>query len=1320
MTSQGRRRQAGRAGTSGGAVRRSRTRRLVTLRTGVATALALLWVLVTALSGVRLDVVAPASAANPTSPAVSADGRLSLLVTVSPSTVVQGGSVTYTYTVKNATTSTTLQPGSPAVSDPSCSPISPTATSLAPGATQVFSCTRTLNQTTTSTASARYTYTYTCNIWFTCQGTSSVSQAVTVQVNAIAQQPIDCTTPTVWVAQNTGSNSYTSLFQQYTTATSSTFIQVDNNTTWGYNALAYNPVDKYLYAVSNWNSVSRATYKDRLLRIDGSGTIVDFGPISGLGTDGAYTTGGAGGINAGAISATGIFYFANMSASGSIYQINLGALPASPAVPPAGVTATTKYTGTPGVPPKTNDFAVIGGSLYGIQNVSPALPLVAPTLYAFNLTTNTWNSGTTVAGLPSDIYGAAWSYGNGNLGVDTNTQGKMAQVTTAGALVNSVAGPTSSNNDGASCVDNNSVDLAVAKTATPTVALNGTVTFTLTVTNNGSGVSSGGLATDTVPSQYTSVAVNTTAYPNCAVSGNKVTCQNGVLNPGDSYQVQITAKAPNAAGCITNTASVAGNEADPVPANNTSSAPTCVTNSTIDVAKAAAGGTVTGPDANGNFTATYTVTVKHSGTDSVPGSYGPVTDQPQFTAGASIVSFTWSGGPNNVAPTTISPDANGIYTFGTAGTAIASAATHTYTVTVVLKQAPTAAAPLTLCNGTAAGSGLYNTVGADGESASAPTTNNMACVNPAPAIDVVKTVRKATDTGNGVDSLTVNRGDQVVYVYAVSLATGYTEPLKTVTVTDDKLGTISGLASPAGYKSGDTNANGQLDAGETWLYWSAATAPANSVDNIGTATGTGVTTSRAASDTDPAHLTVLFPTIDLTKTAGAVTGPDANGVYTAAYTVTVTNTGTGAGSYGPITDTLGFDPSFAPKTATWTKGATSGPTTTFGSAPYSFTVGSTGATSIAAGATDTYAVSVTFTYPGASAASACAGSGTGLFNSVALPAGQETNTGNNSACDTPPARFSVQKAAQGGAAGGTGSTVQTAADGTATVTYTVTVTNTGGVAAKHPAVTDSVTLPTGFAVTSVTLNGVTQTLTSGSFTIPASGTNLAAGATTTYTVVVTGKAADLTAVDWTKAGTCSTANGGNAAAGGFFNVVSMNGDSDGANTNDACAPVTRPTTVIKVQKLGTTCAAGVSTCPLAGASFAIYATDPAQAGATPIANGITADVTSGSTFTSTALGYPATYWLVETRAPSGYQLLATPIRFTLGANGITLVGAPTSVTLAPGTTTTVRVVDNPSARLPAAGGGGPLPTTLAGLLLVALGAAYHLRRSGRRASGLTP
>ena len=127
--------------------------------------------------------------------------------------------------------------------------------------------------------------------------------------------------------------------------------------------------------------------------------------------------------------------------------------------------------------------------------------------------------------------------------------------------------------------------------------------------------------------------------------------------------------------------------------------------------------------------------------------------------------------------------------------------------------------------------------------------------------------------------------------------------------------------------------------------------------------------------------------------------------------------------------------------------------------------------------------------------------------------------------------------------------------------------------------------------------------------------------------------------------------------------------------------------------------------PIAGSNFTIYDTDPSTAGAAPIANGIQPD-TGGSTFTSVPLKVPGTYWLVETKAPNGHQLLADPIPFTLDQNRVTLTGAQgANITVDPGNGYRIRVQDTPAPNLPHTGGPGtdlPWPALLvltgAGLL----------------------
>lgn len=93
---------------------------------------------------------------------------------------------------------------------------------------------------------------------------------------------------------------------------------------------------------------------------------------------------------------------------------------------------------------------------------------------------------------------------------------------------------------------------------------------------------------------------------------------------------------------------------------------------------------------------------------------------------------------------------------------------------------------------------------------------------------------------------------------------------------------------------------------------------------------------------------------------------------------------------------------------------------------------------------------------------------------------------------------------------------------------------------------------------------------------------------------------------------------------------------------------------------------------------------------------------------------PGTYWLSETKAPAGFQLLAEPVRFTVAADGtVTVVsGGGGLVTAAADDDDimTITVKDVPVFAMPMAGGPGVAPWHLAGALLAALGLALGLRR----------
>jgi fimbrial isopeptide formation D2 family protein len=144
---------------------------------------------------------------------------------------------------------------------------------------------------------------------------------------------------------------------------------------------------------------------------------------------------------------------------------------------------------------------------------------------------------------------------------------------------------------------------------------------------------------------------------------------------------------------------------------------------------------------------------------------------------------------------------------------------------------------------------------------------------------------------------------------------------------------------------------------------------------------------------------------------------------------------------------------------------------------------------------------------------------------------------------------------------------------------------------------------------------------------------------------------------------------------------------------------------------------------LAGASFSVYASQAdAEAGTNPISLGgsttftVAADGTvtisglrysdfaNGATVAPGAPGYQS-YWLVETKAPTGYELLADPIKFDV-----------TAATSTVGVDLTVKnVPSNAGFQLPFTGGSGRTVVYVIGILLIlAAGAVVIGRRRAER------
>ncbi|HET9198314.1 MAG TPA: hypothetical protein VFN92_08690 [Solirubrobacterales bacterium] len=126
-----------------------------------------------------------------------------------------------------------------------------------------------------------------------------------------------------------------------------------------------------------------------------------------------------------------------------------------------------------------------------------------------------------------------------------------------------------------------SADLKITKTDTPDpVRVGSSLTYSIGVENLGPNPASGVTVTDNLPKNVDLVSANGPAGP-CAVQGGKVTCAVGALDPvGVDYggaQVGITiVVVPRATGTIRNTATVKGDQKDPVKGNDKATASTRV------------------------------------------------------------------------------------------------------------------------------------------------------------------------------------------------------------------------------------------------------------------------------------------------------------------------------------------------------------------------------------------------------------------------------------------------------------------------------------------------------------------------------------------------------------------------------------------------------------------------------------------------------------------------------------------------------------------------------------------------------------------------
>ena len=164
---------------------------------------------------------------------------------------------------------------------------------------------------------------------------------------------------------------------------------------------------------------------------------------------------------------------------------------------------------------------------------------------------------------------------------------------------------------------NGTADLSVVKsTQTTTAAPGDTVTYTISVTNNGPHPASDIIVNDALPASLlfqsiTPAATFTCTTPAVGTNGT-ITCLGGPLpNGATATFTLVTTIAPSASGSVANVVVASTSDTDPVSGNSSStSAPVIIATADLSIAK-----TTTATQAQSGSTITYTITVTNNGPD---------------------------------------------------------------------------------------------------------------------------------------------------------------------------------------------------------------------------------------------------------------------------------------------------------------------------------------------------------------------------------------------------------------------------------------------------------------------------------------------------------------------------------------------------------------------------------------------------------------------------------------------------------------------------------------------------------------------------------
>ena len=409
----------------------------------------------------------------------------------------------------------------------------------------------------------------------------------------------------------------------------------------------------------------------------------------------------------------------------------------------------------------------------------------------------------------------------GNLGSGASATLDLAAIVAPGTggqvLTNtaSIAGadqedPIAGNGSASAAVTVSSTDLAVSKDVdyrSPNVG--DPVTFTVTLTNNGTNPATGVAVTDSLPAGLTfgSVVADSGSYDQASGLWTVGTLAGGAVA---TLQVTATVDAGTAGSTIVNRARVSASDlADPNPGNNTATADLTVASTDLQLAKV-----VDNLSPNEGETVNYTITVTNAG----PNNAGAVEITDVLPAGLSFVSASPSAGSYD--------DGTGLWNLG----ALADGATASLILIATV-------------DGGTAGSVIANTAAVTGADLADPVPGN----NTGQAILTVS----STDLqlSKQVDDATPSVGQTVVFT--ITLDNAGPNTATGVTARDQLPGGLTLVAANASQGTYDAG-TGLWTVGELAVGGSAELTLTTTVD--ASAAGRSIVNTAAVAAVDQADL----------------------------------------------------------------------------------------------------------------------------------------------------------------------------------------------------------------------------------------------------------------------------------------------------------------------------------------------------------------------------------------------------------------------------------------------------------------------------------